>query len=54
MRKPFGRPIGRAAIVDSFQTVYRVEVDRGDVPEARKALERATHKMPVKCRVKME
>jgi len=54
MRKPFGRPIGRSALVDEHQTIYRVEVDRGDVPEARKALERATHKMPVKCRVKME
>ncbi len=54
MRKPFGRPIGRAALVDEFQTIIRVEVDREDVPEARKALERATHKMPVKCRVKME
>jgi len=54
MRKPFGRPIGRAALVDDYQTIIRVEVDQGDVPEARKALERATHKMPVSCRVKME
>ena len=54
MRKPFGRPIGRAAVVDEFQTVFRVEVDEEDVDDARKALERATHKMPVSCRVKME
>ncbi|MFB6158169.1 MAG: 50S ribosomal protein L16 [Candidatus Nanohalobium sp.] len=54
MRKPFGRPIGRAAIIDNGQKVYEVYVDEGDVQEARKALERANHKMPVKCRVKLE
>lgn len=53
MRKPFGRPIGRAAIVDEDQVIYRVEVDEGDVQEARKAMERANHKMPVSCRVKV-
>ena len=54
MRKPFGRPIGRAALVDEQQKVYRIDVDQGDVQVARKALERATHKMPVKCRVKID
>lgn len=54
MRKPFGRPIGRAALVDDDQVIYRIRVDEGDVDEARKALERATHKMPVSCRVLIE
>jgi large subunit ribosomal protein L10e len=54
MRKPFGRPIGRAAIVDEGQEIYVVEVDAGDRHEARKALERAGHKMPVSTRVKVE
>ncbi|WEL19582.1 50S ribosomal protein L16 [Candidatus Nanohalococcus occultus] len=54
MRKPFGRPIGRAAIVDEGQIVFKVEVDEGDLPEAKKALERASHKMPVPTRVKLE
>ncbi len=54
MRKPFGRPIGRAAIVDKDQTIMRVKVDDGDVQEAKKALERAGHKMPVTCRVLIE
>ncbi|PSH02373.1 MAG: hypothetical protein BRC26_00870, partial [Nanohaloarchaea archaeon QH_8_44_6] len=54
MRKPFGRPIGRAALVDTHQKVYRIDVDEGDIQVARKALERATHKMPVKCRVKID
>ncbi|MFB6144215.1 MAG: 50S ribosomal protein L16 [Candidatus Nanohaloarchaea archaeon] len=54
MRKPFGRPIGRSAIVDDGQTVFSVRLDEGDVEEAKKALERAKHKMPVSCRVKIE
>jgi large subunit ribosomal protein L10e len=54
MRKPFGRPIGRAALVDDDQTIFRVDVNEGDEQEARKALERANHKMPVPCRVKIE
>jgi len=54
MRKPFGRPIGRAAIVDEEQVVYKVEVDEGDRDEAKKALERAGHKMPVSTRVKLD
>ncbi|MFB6203245.1 MAG: 50S ribosomal protein L16 [Candidatus Nanohaloarchaea archaeon] len=54
MRKPFGRPIGRAALVDDNQAIYRVSVAEGDVGEARKALERAKHKMPVSCRVKID
>ncbi|MFB6292295.1 MAG: 50S ribosomal protein L16 [Candidatus Nanohaloarchaea archaeon] len=54
MRKPFGRPIGRAAIVDEGQTVYLVEVNQDDVQEARKALERAGKKLPVGYRVKMD
>ena len=54
MRKPFGRPIGRSAIIDEGQKVYTISVDEGDVQEARKALERATHKMPVTCRVKLD
>jgi ribosomal protein L16/L10AE len=54
MRKPFGRPIGRAAIIDEGQTVYKVKVRAGDKDEAKKALERTGHKMPVSCRVKLD
>lgn len=53
MRKPFGRPIGRSAIVDEGDIVFKISVDEGDVQDARKALERANHKMPVTCRVKL-
>ncbi len=54
MRKPFGRPIGRAAIVDKGQAVFKVEVNEEDTQEARKALERASHKQPVGSRIKIE
>lgn len=54
MRKPFGRPIGRAALVDDEQVIFRIEVDEGDVPEARKALDRAGKKLPVGFRVKLD
>ncbi len=54
MRKPFGRPIGRSAIVDENQAIYRIEVDEEDIQEARKALERAGHKLPVGSRVKLD
>lgn len=54
MRKPFGRPTGRAALVDEQQVIFRVRVDEGDRQEARKALERAGKKLPVGFRVKMD
>lgn len=54
MRKPFGRPIGRAALVDEQQVIFQVRVDEGDVKDARKALERAGKKLPVGFRVKID
>lgn len=53
MRKPFGRPIGRAAIVDEGDVIMKVSIGEGETDAARKALERANHKMPVTCRVKI-
>ncbi len=54
MRKPFGRPIGRAAIVDEGDIVYEIGIVDGGLQDAKKALERAKHKMPVPCRVKIK
>ena len=54
MRKPFGRPIGRAAIVDEGDVIMKVSIGEGETDAARKALERANHKMPVTCRVKIQ
>lgn len=54
MRKPFGRPIGRAAIMDDQQHVLVARIDEGDVQVARKAAERAGMKIPVQFRVHVE
>lgn len=54
MRKPFGRPTGRASLVDQGQVIFRVQIDEEDVPEARKALDRAGKKLPVGFRVKID
>jgi len=53
MRKPFGRPIGRSALVDKDQSIVRVELGEEDVDDARQALERSGDKMPVSCRVRV-
>lgn len=54
MRKPFGRPTGRAALVDEGQVIFRVRVDEENVQEARKAMDRAGKKLPVSYRVKLD
>jgi large subunit ribosomal protein L10e len=53
MRKPFGRPIGRAAIVDDDQEIIRIRIDTGNTDIAKKAAERAGMKIPVGFRVKV-
>ncbi|MDY6766468.1 MAG: 50S ribosomal protein L16 [Candidatus Nanohaloarchaea archaeon] len=54
MRKPFGRPTGRAAIVDNGQEVLFVRLSAADKKTARKALQRAGDKIPVSYRVRLE
>ncbi len=52
MRKPFGKPVGRAAIVDENQTILFVRTDEMNTEDAKKALDRAGKKLPVSYRVK--
>ncbi|MCJ7450616.1 MAG: 50S ribosomal protein L16 [Candidatus Nanohaloarchaeota archaeon QJJ-9] len=54
MRKPFGSPIGRGAIVDESQTVILIRTDEENIKEARKAADRAGMKLPVSCKVHVE
>lgn len=54
MRRPFGRPIGRAAIVDESQEIYRIHASASDREDVRKALNRAGDKLPVSTRVRLE
>ncbi len=53
MRKPFGRPTGRAALVDDQQEILFARLRGEDRQTARKALERAGNKIPVGFRVRM-
>ncbi|MDY6761884.1 MAG: 50S ribosomal protein L16 [Candidatus Nanohaloarchaea archaeon] len=54
MRKPFGRPTGRAAIVDDGQEILYIRLAGTDKQVARKALERAGDKIPAGYRVRLE
>lgn len=54
MRKPFGRPTGRAALVDDAQDIIEVRLSRGAMQDGKKALERAGMKIPVGFRVKVD
>lgn len=46
MKKSFGKPIGNAARVKKGQTVFQVSVDKTDLEVGRKALSRASKKLP--------
>ncbi len=51
MRKPFGRPIGRAAIVNEGQEIIRIRTSEDNLEAAKKAANRAGMKIPVGFRV---
>ncbi len=53
MRKPFGRPTGRAALVDEDQEIIYVRAPGNDYQAAKKALRRARDKLPVTGRIKV-
>ena len=54
MRRAFGKPTGRAARVHDGQSIYIVYVQADGVDTARKALETAGTKMPMRTRIKVE
>ncbi|MFB6076984.1 MAG: 50S ribosomal protein L16 [Candidatus Nanohaloarchaea archaeon] len=54
MRKPFGRPTGRAALVDADQDIIYVRVKATDREIGKKAMHRAGQKIPNKFRVSVE
>ena len=51
MKRSFGKAIGRAAQIDSGQTIFSVWVPKSGVPVAKKALEKAKYKIPCSCSV---
>lgn len=54
MRRAFGKPIGRAARVESNQEIMVVRVDESGLEVAKEALRRAASKLPVTCRIVVE
>ena len=49
MQQSFGKPIGNAARIKKGQTIFQVSVDKSSLDLARKALERASKKLPCSC-----
>lgn len=54
MRKAFGRPKGRAAVVSPGKRILRVSVNKKHIPDAKMALKRADHKISTTCKVEIE
>ncbi len=53
MAHSFGKPIGLAARVKKGQTIFQVSVDKQNLEVAKKALERASKKLPCSCTVQV-
>ncbi len=51
MRKAFGKPVGTAARVKPGQKVMTVYVDEQNLEVAKKALRKASMKLPTPCRI---
>ncbi|MBD3156189.1 MAG: 50S ribosomal protein L16 [Candidatus Aenigmarchaeota archaeon] len=54
MRKSFGRPKGRAAVVDKGQKIITLKLDKKNLKFGKRALERASDKLPTPCRIVIE
>jgi large subunit ribosomal protein L10e len=54
MRKAFGRPTGRSARVHTNQKILTVEINQDNIDIAKKALKRASKKLPIPCKIIIE
>ena len=54
MRKAFGKPSGLAAVVNKGQNIMWLKVDKKNLALGRKALKRASMKLPIGCRIKIK
>ncbi|MCS7104930.1 MAG: 50S ribosomal protein L16 [Thermofilaceae archaeon] len=54
MRLSFGTPVGRAARVETGQTLILVKVKSNNLEHAKEALRRASTKIPLTCRIFVE
>jgi large subunit ribosomal protein L10e len=53
MAAAFGKPVGAAAQVKRGQIVFELGVDQQNIPTGRKALQRALHKLPCSCAIRI-
>jgi len=54
MRKSFGKPIGTAARIKSYQTIITVKVKANAVETAKESLKRGSAKLPIPCKIVVE
>lgn len=54
MKKAYGKPVAVAARVDRRDTIFLAEVEQKNIPEAKKALEKASHKLPLPTKLLIE
>jgi large subunit ribosomal protein L10e len=54
MRNAFGKPVGRAARIDTDQSIMSIHVDKDNIGTAKEALMRAKHKLPMKYKIIVE
>ena len=54
MKKAYGKPAAVAARVDRRDDIFIVEVEKESVNDAKKALEKASHKLPIPMKIIVE
>jgi len=54
MKKAYGKPAAMAARVNRRDPIFIAEVAKAHVPEARKALEKASNKLPITMKILVE
>ena len=54
MRRAFGKKVGNAARIDTYQPVIRVWVNEANIDIAKDGLRKASMKLPTPCRIKIK
>jgi large subunit ribosomal protein L10e len=54
MKKAYGKPTAVAARVKRRDPIFIAEVEKKNVPEAKKALEKTSHKLPIPMKIIVE
>jgi large subunit ribosomal protein L10e len=54
MKKAYGKPAAVAARVDRRDDIFIAEVESENITQAKKALEKASHKLPIPMKIIVE